>query len=58
MGESACLGRAPKIHPKEVPVLNVIDKVEEKYFSSDANVAPGGWCCWCWCCNSVNYSIF
>jgi len=44
--------------PRRFLVLHVIDKVEEKYFSSDANVAPGGWCCWCWCCNSVNYSIF
>ena len=32
----------------------VLDKVEEKYFASDATVAPGGWCCWCWCCNSAH----
>ena len=32
----------------------VLDKVEEKYFASDATVAPGGWCCWCWCCNSAS----
>ena len=31
-------------------MLQILDKVEEKYFASDATVAPGGWCCWCWCC--------
>ena len=27
-------------------MLQILDKVEEKYFASDATVAPGGWCCW------------
>lgn len=31
-------------------MLKSIDKVEEKFFSADATVAPGGWCCHCWCC--------
>ena len=35
-------------------MLQILDKVEEKYFASDATVAPGGWCCWCWCCNSAH----
>ena len=35
-------------------MLQILDKVEEKYFASDATVAPGGWCCWCWCCNSAS----
>ena len=25
-------------------MLQILDKVEEKYFASDATVAPGGWC--------------
>ena len=25
-------------------MLQILDKVEEKYFVSDATVAPGGWC--------------
>ena len=28
-------------------MLQILDEVEEKYFASDATVAPGGWCCWC-----------
>ncbi len=32
-------------------MLQILDKVEEKYFASDATVAPGGWC---WCCNSAS----
>ena len=35
-------------------MLQILDKVEEKYFASDATVAPGGWYCWCWCCNSAS----
>lgn len=31
-------------------MFRTIDKVEEKYFSADATVAPGGWCCHCHCC--------
>ena len=31
-------------------MLQILGKVEEKYFASDATVAPGGWRCWCWCC--------
>jgi streptolysin S family bacteriocin protoxin len=31
-------------------MLKVIDRVEEKYFTADATVAPGGWCCHCHCC--------
>lgn len=38
-------------------VLNVIDKVEDKYFSSDLTVAPGGWCCHCWCCCSIDIAL-
>lgn len=37
-------------------MLNIIDRVEDKYFGSDATVAPGGWCCWCWC--SCSNSLF
>lgn len=39
-------------------MLRVIDRVEDKYVSSDATVTPGGWCCWCWCCCSINFSLF
>lgn len=28
-------------------MLQILDKVEEKYFASDATVAPGGCCDWC-----------
>ena len=31
-------------------MLKTLDRIEEKYFSSDATVAPGGWCCHCHCC--------
>ncbi|GAA4710295.1 hypothetical protein Prum_082810 [Phytohabitans rumicis] len=35
---------------KEVDnMLKTIDRIEEKYFSADATVAPGGWCCNCNC---------
>lgn len=30
-------------------MLRIFDKIEEKYFSADATVAPGGWCCHCHC---------
>lgn len=43
---------------QEFRMLNVLDRVEDKFFAEEASVAPGGWCCWCWCCCSINFSIF
>lgn len=31
-------------------LLNTISRIEEKYDSADVTIAPGGWCCNCWCC--------
>jgi len=30
--------------------LNMLDRIEEKYDAGDVSIAPGGWCCNCWCC--------
>lgn len=39
-------------------MFSLIDKVEDKYFASDASVAPGGWCCHCHCCAAQNAMPF
>lgn len=39
-------------------MFSVIDRVEDKYFAADASVSPGGWCCNCWCCCSINFELF
>jgi hypothetical protein len=51
--------RSPPWKPiKEHAMFSLIDKVEDKYFANDASVAPGGWCCHCWCCCSINFAQF